>query len=43
MIRPATEHDLPRLLEIYASAKHFMHTHGNPTQWNGSYPDEETL
>ena len=43
MIRHATLGDLPQLLEIYRFAKHFMHTHGNPTQWNGSYPDEETL
>ena len=43
MIRLATLGDLPQLLAIYDSAKEFMHTHGNPTQWNGSYPDEETL
>ena len=43
MIRNATLDDLPLLLAIYDSAKEFMHTHGNPTQWNASYPDEGTL
>ena len=43
MIRLAKESDIKRLLEIYESAKHFMHTHGNPNQWNGAYPDRETL
>ena len=43
MIRYATLDDLSELLAIYASAKEFMHSHGNPTQWVGAYPDEETL
>lgn len=43
MIRKAKSSDIPRLLEIYASAKHFMHTNGNPNQWNGTYPDNCTL
>ena len=43
MIRSATENDMERILEIYASAKTFMHSHGNPNQWNGAYPDRETL
>lgn len=43
MIRLATAHDIPRILEIYASAKSFMRTSGNPNQWNGAYPDKETL
>lgn len=43
MIRLAKKSEINRLLEIYASAKHFMHTNGNPNQWNGSYPDRETL
>ena len=43
MIRLANETDLPHILEIYAVAKEFMHTHGNPNQWNGAYPDEATL
>lgn len=43
MIRKATLSDIDRLLEIYESAKKFMHTHGNPNQWNGAYPEKETL
>lgn len=43
MVRKATERDLPRILEIYETARNFMHTHGNPTQWAGKYPDPETL
>ncbi len=43
MIRLAEKDDLQTILEIYAVAKDFMHTHGNPSQWNGAYPDEATL
>ena len=43
MIRTATENDMERILEIYDSAKEFMHNGGNPNQWNGAYPDRETL
>lgn len=43
MIRTAKESDLERILEIYETARNFMHTHGNPTQWAGQYPDIETL
>lgn len=35
--------DLDRILEIYAIAKKYMHENGNPNQWNGAYPDRETL
>ena len=43
MIRLAKEEDLSRLLEIYDCAKAYMVKTGNPTQWNGSYPDREIL
>jgi len=43
MIRLAKEEDLKRLLEIYECAKAYMIKKGNPTQWNGSYPDIEIL
>ncbi len=43
MVRIANIKDLDRILEIYETARNFMHTHGNPTQWAGKYPDEETL
>lgn len=39
----ATEADLPRILEIYDIAKAYMRASGNPNQWNGAYPDSETL
>ena len=39
----ATEADLPRILEIYDIAKAYMRVNGNPNQWNGAYPDSETL
>ncbi len=32
-IRRSTEADLKRMMEIYAIARDFMATHGNPTQW----------
>ena len=35
--------DLDRILEIYQIAKEYMRKNGNPNQWNGSYPDRETL
>lgn len=43
MIRPATLQDLPRLLDIYTTARAFMRAHGNMNQWDGPYPDEATL
>lgn len=43
MVRLATEKDIDRILEIYDMAKHFMHTNGNPTQWNGKYPERELI
>ena len=43
MIRRATEADLPRLLEIYATARAYMRAHGNPGQWTGGYPQEGLL
>ncbi len=39
----AGEEDLPRILEIYDIAKAYMRSSGNPNQWNGAYPDPETL
>ena len=43
MIRPAIESEIPRILEIYEYAKQFMKEAGNPTQWNGAYPEESLL
>lgn len=43
MIRKANSYDLDNVLNIYNIARDFMHSHGNPTQWAGKYPDRETL
>lgn len=43
MIRTAKTEDLPRLLEIYASARAFMRQNGNMEQWVGGYPSEAVL
>ena len=43
IIEKATEKDLDRILEIYAFARRFMASHGNPTQWGDSYPAETLL
>ncbi|MBE6870535.1 MAG: N-acetyltransferase [Ruminococcaceae bacterium] len=43
MIRKAKLTDIRRLLRIYEGARAFMRRNGNMTQWNGSYPDEQTL
>lgn len=42
-IIPAKEGDLDRILEIYEIARGYMRRNGNMKQWNGSYPDRETL
>ncbi|WP_428054783.1 N-acetyltransferase family protein [Candidatus Avelusimicrobium facis] len=42
-IRKATPADLPRLLEIYQSARLFMAQNGNPTQWANTWPPASLL
>ena len=42
-IRPAVEADLPRLQEIFAHARRFMASSGNPCQWTGGYPSDQLL
>jgi len=42
-IRKATHLDVPRVLEIYASARRFMRETGNPNQWAGVYPALEDV
>ena len=32
-IRKSTEQDFTRIMEIYAFAREYMKTHGNPNQW----------
>ena len=43
MIRKAKIEEMEQILNVYETAREFMHTHGNPTQWANKYPDEETL
>ena len=42
-IRPAVMEDLPRLMEIYAIARDFMRSVGNPTQWGNTHPPRESV
>lgn len=42
-IRPAQESDYPKILEIYAFARSFMASHGNPRQWNTKWPPAELV
>ncbi len=42
-IRPSRQEDLPVMLEIYEEARRFMQDTGNPTQWNGNYPEAGLL
>lgn len=43
MIRSAAPADLPRILEIYDSARGFMRSRGNSVQWVNGYPSESLL
>lgn len=43
MIRKAEQKDLPQLDVLYENARHFMHTHGNPSQWNDGHPCRKDL
>lgn len=42
-VRAAREEDIPRMMELMASAKAIMRADGNFQQWNSHYPDEEVL
>ena len=42
-VRKAEQTDLPRILEIYASARHFMAQTGNPNQWGTTHPPRQQL
>lgn len=35
--------DIPAMMELYAQARVFMREHGNPNQWDDSYPSRELL
>ena len=40
MIRPATMDDYTAIQKIYESAREYMRTHGNPSQWGTANPEE---
>lgn len=42
IIRKAELKDLATIGKIYKKAKEFMRQNGNPNQWNGSYPNEDS-
>ncbi|WP_055154962.1 hypothetical protein, partial [Faecalicatena contorta] len=42
-IRKARLADLEILLKMYESARMFMTSHGNPTQWGSTYPPKALL
>ncbi len=42
-VRPATAEELPAVLAIYDRARKFMASHGNPRQWNTTWPPESLL
>ena len=43
IIRCAKPHDLEKIMEIYASARAFMRSTGNPDQWWEGYPPRELI
>ena len=42
-IRKARLADLEILLKMYESARMFMTSHGNPTQWGSTYPPKALI
>lgn len=42
-VRPGTEKDLPRLMELFRQAREIMRADGNLTQWAGEYPSREVV
>lgn len=43
IIRPASEQDLPAILDIYEQARQYMRQNGNMLQWNDGYPAPSVL
>lgn len=42
-VRRSNMEDIPAMMELYAQARVFMREHGNPNQWDDSYPSRELL
>lgn len=43
MIRLANLNDVEEINQILLNAREFMHSNGNPNQWNGIYPDKDDI
>ena len=43
LIRKTLPEDVDTILNIFNTARQFMHANGNPTQWNANYPALEDL
>ena len=43
LIRKTLPEDVDTILNIFDTARQFMHATGNPTQWNANYPALEDL
>ena len=43
LIRKTLPEDVDTILNIFNTARQFMHTNGNPTHWNANYPALEDL
>lgn len=43
LIRQTRPEELEELMALYASARIFMAEHGNPSQWNTSYPERSVI
>ena len=42
-IRPARESELPRLMELFDTARAYMRKNGNTVQWVNGYPSEDLI
>lgn len=42
-IRPARESELPRLMELFNTARAYMRKNGNTVQWVNGYPSEDLI
>ena len=42
-IRPARESELPRLMELFDTARAYMRRNGNTVQWVNGYPSEDLI
>ena len=43
LIRRSAAVDIDRIMDVYDSAKRYMRSKGNLSQWTGAYPDRDTI